>query len=72
MIRHLERNERVVSWLQPLGGRVEDQQPAVRFKGHFYTLSLRMMKSIWRHVSLPCLDVRAEHVSLPRLGASSV
>lgn len=55
MIRHLERNERVVSWLQPLGGRVEDQQPAVRFKGHFYTLSLRMMKSIWRHVSLPRL-----------------
>lgn len=65
MIRHLERNERVVSWLQPLGGRVEDQQPAVRFKGHFYTLSLRMMKSIWRHVSparLVCARLEADHV----------
>jgi len=54
MIRHLERNEKVVSWLQPRDGCVEDQQPAVRFKSHFYTLSLRMMKSIWRHVSTNC------------------
>lgn len=51
-MKHLERNERIVSWLQPRGGGVQDQVPAVRVKGVYYTLSLRMMKCIWRHVSL--------------------
>ena len=50
MVKHLERNEKMVSWLQPVDGLVEEQLPAIRFKGVFYTLSLRMMKSIWRHV----------------------
>ena len=52
MMRHLERNERLVSWLQPLGGGVQDQVPAIRMKDEFYTISLRMMKAIWRHVRL--------------------
>ena len=52
MMRHLERNERIVSWLQPVSGGVEDQVPAVRVRGVYHTLSLRMMKCIWRHVRL--------------------
>ena len=52
MMAHLERNERLVSWLQPLKGTVLDQVPAIRVNDEFYTISLRMMKAIWRHVRL--------------------
>jgi hypothetical protein len=52
MMRHLERNERLVSWLQPLEGGVQAQVPAIRVRDGFYTISLRMMKAIWRHVRL--------------------
>ena len=48
----VERNERLVSWLQPLKGTVYDQVPAIRVNDEFYTISLRMMKAIWRHVRL--------------------
>ena len=52
MMAHLERNERLVSWLQPVGGTVYDQVPAIRVNDEFFTISLRMMKAIWRHVRL--------------------
>ena len=52
MMAHLERNEKLVSWLQPVGGSVHEQVPAIRVNGEFYTISLRMMKAIWRHVRL--------------------
>ena len=52
MIAHLERNEGLVYWLQPRDDGVEAQLPALRLKDGFYTLSLRMMKAIWRHVRL--------------------
>jgi len=52
MVPHLEKNERLVSWLQPVNGSVQDQVPAIRVKDAFYTISLRMMKAIWRHVRL--------------------
>jgi hypothetical protein len=52
MTSHLEHNEKIVSWMQPVHGGVEDQFPVLRMKGAFYKLSLRMMKSIWRHVRL--------------------
>jgi hypothetical protein len=52
MMCHLERNERLVSWLQPVNGGVEQQIPAIRVKDSFYSISLRMMKAIWRHVRL--------------------
>lgn len=52
MMKHLERNERLVSWLQPVGGGVQDQVPAIKVRDEFYTISLRMMKAIWRHVRL--------------------
>ena len=52
MVQYLERNERLVSWLQPSVGGVNDQVPAIRVNDTFYTISLRMMKAIWRHVRL--------------------
>jgi hypothetical protein len=52
MVPFLERNERLVSWLQPSNGSVYDQVPAIRVNDAFYTISLRMMKAIWRHVRL--------------------
>ena len=52
MMAHLERNERLVSWLQPVQGTVLDQMPAIRVKDEFYSISLRLMKAIWRHVRL--------------------
>lgn len=52
MMSHLERNEKLVSWLQPLKGTVQDQLPAIRYNDEFYSISLRMMKAIWRHVRL--------------------
>jgi hypothetical protein len=52
MVPYLERNERLVSWLQPIAGGVHDQVPAIRVNDAFYTISLRMMKAIWRHVRL--------------------
>ena len=52
MMSFLERNEKLVSWLQPLKGTVYDQLPAIKVNNEFYTISLRMMKAIWRHVRL--------------------
>lgn len=52
MIKFLERNESVISWLQPEGKGVEDQIPCIMVGNKFCALSLRMMKSIWRHVRL--------------------
>lgn len=31
---------------------MDDQIPVVRFNGAYYRLSLRMMKSVWRHIRL--------------------
>jgi hypothetical protein len=52
MIWRLERNEAYISWLQPNNGDLEDMVPAIRIKDLFYTMSLRMMKAVWRHVRL--------------------
>lgn len=50
MIGRLERNEAYVSWLQPADG--SDMFPAIKIRDKYYTLSLRMMKAVWRHVRL--------------------
>jgi hypothetical protein len=47
MIRHLERNEGFVTWLQPKDGSVQDQFPAIRTRLGYCTMSLRMMKAVW-------------------------
>lgn len=52
MTQYLERNEALVSWLRPNGASVQDQFPALRYKDRFYSLSMRMMKCLWRHVRL--------------------
>lgn len=51
-IPYLERNEKIVSWLKPTGGCVQDQIPAILFQGKYCTLSLRMQKAIYRHIRL--------------------
>ena len=48
----LEHNEKIVTWIQPISGGVDDQIPVVRFNQAYFRLSLRMMKSVWRHVRL--------------------
>lgn len=50
----LENNEEIVSWLAPIDGdgTCARHVPAVRYKGNYWTISLRMSKSIYRSVRL--------------------
>ena len=48
MITHIERNEALVTWLEPISGGVQDQFPVIRVKDNYFTMSLRMMKAVWR------------------------
>lgn len=53
MLPLLEQNESIVTWLIPKGcDDINQQIPAIRFNHMYYTISLRMMKAIWRHVRL--------------------
>lgn len=52
MIHHLVRRECYCSWFQPEGGGVQDQFPAIRIGGSYFTLSLRIQKAMFRHVRL--------------------
>jgi len=63
VVHLLERNESLVTWLQPRGGCVEDQIPAINVNGQYRTLSLRMQKSIWRHIRLKKGFVNMESLS---------
>ena len=47
MIRFLEKNESMVTWVQPKQGSVKDQFPVIRVNKEYYTMSLRMMKAVW-------------------------
>ena len=47
MLPFLERNEGLISWVQPKTGNVEVQFPVIRIGGEYYTMSLRMMKAVW-------------------------
>ena len=66
MLARLERNEAFISWLQPRTGTLQDQFPAMRIGGIYYTISLRMMKAVWRHVRLKKGFVNLE--SVPHIG----
>ena len=45
MILQLERNEALVTWLEPLeSDDISKQFPAIRVRDQYYTMSLRMMK----------------------------
>jgi hypothetical protein len=53
MLPMLEQNESIVTWITPKGAiNVTDQVPVIRINGQYYSISLRMMKAIWRHVRL--------------------
>ena len=53
MLAFLERNESLISWVQPESDEgVSGQVPVIRVGDKYCTLSLRMMKSVWRHVRL--------------------
>jgi hypothetical protein len=53
MLPLLEQNESIVTWIQPNGSTdVDEQIPVIRIKRNYYSVSLRMMKSMWRHVRL--------------------
>jgi len=54
MICNLERNESLITWFQPNGGKITDQFPAIRIQEQYYTLSLRQMKAVWRWVFFVC------------------
>ena len=45
MLHLLERNESLVTWLQPCKGDIKDQFPVIKMGSRFYTLSLRQMKA---------------------------
>jgi hypothetical protein len=64
MIVRLEKNEAYVSWLQPKNGN--EMFPAIKIKENFFTLSLRMMKAVWRHVRLKRGFINEENV--PHVG----
>ncbi len=49
----LEQNESIVTWVAPRGSKnMADQFPVIRIHRDYYSISLRMMKAIWRHVRL--------------------
>lgn len=49
----LERKENYVYWFQPGDSSdPSDQIPALKYGEEYYSLSLRTMKSVWRHVRL--------------------
>lgn len=53
MLPLLEQNESIVTWVAPRGSRsMLDQFPVIRINRDYYSISLRMMKAIWRHVRL--------------------
>lgn len=66
MIGNLERNESLITWFQPAEGKITDQFPAIRIHDQYYTLSLRQMKAVWRHVRLKKNFVNREVV--PHIG----
>lgn len=66
MLSRLERNEALISWIQPIKGGVEEQFPAILIGSQFFTISLRMMKAVWRHVRLKKGFVNRE--SVPHVG----
>lgn len=52
LMASLERNESCIFWMQPKGGRVEDQFACVNVNGKFYYLNCKMEKAVFRNVRL--------------------
>lgn len=63
MLPILEQNESIVTWITPKGcENIADQIPVIRINGQYYSISLRMMKAIWRHVRLARCLLSCFHV----------
>jgi hypothetical protein len=52
MLPLLERQEMYCSWFQPIDKSVEHQFPALKIDVHYYAMSLRMQKAVFRHIRL--------------------
>lgn len=66
MIPLLERNESLITWMQPMDGKLTDQFPSIRVNETYYTLSLRQMKAVWKHIKLKRNFVNSE--TIPHVG----
>lgn len=71
MLQFLERNEGVVTWVQPKEGKVEDQYPVIRIGDKYFTMSLRMMKAVWYCPHPPSFVPCFGHASEPVLSGLS-
>jgi hypothetical protein len=60
MLSLLERQEMYCSWFQPFNKPVEFQFPAIKISAHYYAMSLRMQKAVFRHIRLHPGFVNAE------------
>ena len=52
MIRHMEKNEAYIFWLQRPHADVKTQVAAVKINGLLYGLNMRLEKAIFRHIRL--------------------
>jgi hypothetical protein len=52
LLPSVERNEDAVYWLQPKGGKVEQQEACICVNGTFYSLNSKFEKAIFRNVRL--------------------
>ncbi|KAJ1468585.1 hypothetical protein T484DRAFT_1755055 [Baffinella frigidus] len=63
VVKMLEKKEVYCSWFQLNGGTVEDQIPALRVSDKYYTMPLRIQKSIFRHMRLHASFVNRERTA---------
>jgi hypothetical protein len=63
VVKMLEKKEIYCSWFQLIGGGVDDQIPALRVSDKYYTMPLRIQKSIFRHMRLHSNFVNREQTA---------
>lgn len=60
LLQVMERNDAFIYWLQPPGGGVQDQVPAVNVNGAYYLLNQKLEKAVFRHIRLTRNFVNSE------------
>jgi hypothetical protein len=60
VVKALEKKEVYCSWFQATEGDVESQFPALRVQDKYYSMPLRIQKSIFRHMRLHAAFVNRE------------
>lgn len=72
ILRYLEREEKHIFWLQPHSGTIQEQIPALKVNGVYYSLNLKMEKAAFRNVRLTrkflnveCLENGIEKLRIP-------